>query len=160
MCDNGNSNTVSLTTKIAIQSYCRTLWLTVKHCLDKFSGLDGIHSLDTWTDRQSDSDIPYPSTICKFNDSWFLVAEDTGRLPTGGCRVWILMQRFYCNLDRQRLGLRMTVRLFHPSSSCVFPLPFYACLSQTYSGPFSLMSANCLGLKPPAAMTDGWFPPV
>ena len=25
---------------------------------------------------------------------------------------------------------------------------------------FSLMSANCLGLRPPAATTDGWFPPV
>ena len=38
---------------------------------------------------------------------------------------------------------------------CVFPLRLHASLLRTYDRLFSLMSANCLGLRPPAAMTDG-----
>ena len=46
------------------------------------------------------------------------------------------------------------------SASCVFPLRLYASLSRTYHWPFLLMSANCLGLMFPSAVTGKWFPPV
>ena len=46
------------------------------------------------------------------------------------------------------------------SASCIFPLWLYASLPQTHNWLFSLMSASCLGLRPPAAMTDGSFSPV
>ena len=45
-------------------------------------------------------------------------------------------------------------------SFCLLCLSSVASLPRTYDRLFSLMSANCLGLRPPAAMTDGWFPPV
>ena len=45
-------------------------------------------------------------------------------------------------------------------ASCVFPLRLHASLLRTYDRLSSLMSASCLGLRPPAAMTDGLFPPV
>ena len=32
--------------------------------------------------------------------------------------------------------------------------------SRTHNWLFSLVSASCLGLRPPAAMSDSWFPPV
>ena len=46
------------------------------------------------------------------------------------------------------------------SASCVLPVRLHASLPCTYRWPFSLMSASCLGLRPPAAMTDGRFPPM
>ena len=46
------------------------------------------------------------------------------------------------------------------SASCVFSLRLHASLPRIYSWFFSLMSASCLGLSPPAAMTDGLFLPV
>ena len=41
-----------------------------------------------------------------------------------------------------------------------FAAPCLAFLPQTYDWLFSLMSASFLGLRPPAAMTDGRFPIV
>ena len=55
-------------------------------------------------------------------------------------------------------GLRMTRMLLALCPSCVFPLRLHTSLPQTYDWLFSLMSASCLGLRPPAAMTDGWLP--
>ena len=78
----------------------------------------------------------------------------------GGCRVWFLIRRPYCTLDRQRFGLRMIVMLHSLSASSVIPLQLHASLPWTYNWLFSLMSASCFGLRPPAAMTDGWFQPV
>ena len=46
------------------------------------------------------------------------------------------------------------------SASCVFHLQLYASLLPTRSWLFSQMSASCLDLRPPAAMTDGSFPLV
>ena len=78
----------------------------------------------------------------------------------GDCRVRFLMPTPCCTLDRRRFGLRM-IRMLHAlSASCVFPLRLHASLSRTYDWLFSLMSASCLGLRPPAALTDGWFPPM
>ena len=78
----------------------------------------------------------------------------------GDCRVRFLKRTPYCTLDRRRFGLRTIGMLLALSASCVFTLRLQASLSRTYDWLFSLMSANCLGLRPPAAMTDGWFPPV
>ena len=41
------------------------------------------------------------------------------------------------------------------SASCVFPLRLYASLPRTHNRHFSVMSASCLGLRPPAAVIDG-----
>ena len=78
----------------------------------------------------------------------------------GGCRDGFLMRRTYCILDRWRFGLRMIRMLFALSAYCIFPLRLYASQPRTHNWLFSLMSPSCLGLRPPAAMTDGWFPPV
>ena len=68
----------------------------------------------------------------------------------GGCRVRFLMRRFYCTLDRRRFGLRM-IRMLHALfASSVFPSQLHATLSRTYYWLFSLTSANCLALRPPA----------
>ena len=77
----------------------------------------------------------------------------------GGCRVWFLMHTSYRFLDIQRFGLRMTGMLLALFASCIFPLRLHASLPRTYNWLFSMMSASCLGLRPPAAMTGGWFPP-
>ena len=45
--------------------------------------------------------------------------------------------------------------LFPLAVSCVLSLRLHACLLPTYDWLFSLMSASCLGLRPPAAITDG-----
>ena len=73
----------------------------------------------------------------------------------GGCRDGFLMRTPYCTLDRRRFGMRMVEMLLALSASCVFLLRLYAFLPRTYNWLFSLMSANCLGLRSPAAMTDG-----
>ena len=78
----------------------------------------------------------------------------------GGCRDWFLMRTLYRTLDRRRFGMRVVGMLLALSASCVFPLLLCASLPRTYNWLSSLMSASCLGLRPPAAMTDGWFPPV
>ena len=78
----------------------------------------------------------------------------------GGCRDQFLMHNLYRTLDRQRFGMRMVRMLLTLSASCLFPLRLYASLPWTHNWLFSLMSTNCLGLRPPAAMTDGWFLPV
>ena len=78
----------------------------------------------------------------------------------GGCRVQFLMHTPYCTFDRWRFGLRKIGMLHTLSASCVSPLWLHASLPRTYDWLFSLMSASCLGLRPPAAMTDGWFPSV
>ena len=78
----------------------------------------------------------------------------------GGCRVRFLMRKLYCTFNRRSFGLKMIGMLHALSASCVFPLQLCASLFQTYDWLFSLMSANCIGLKPPAAMTGGWFLPV
>ena len=76
----------------------------------------------------------------------------------GGCRVRFLMRTPYCTLDRSGLSMiRMLIALSAPS---VFPLRLHASLLRTYDRLSSLMSTNCLGLRPPAAMADGLFPPV
>ena len=77
----------------------------------------------------------------------------------GGCRDLFLMCTPYCTLDRRRFGMRMGGMLAF-CAFCVFPLPLYASLPQIRSWLFSLMNTSCVGLRPPAAMTDGWFPPV
>ena len=46
------------------------------------------------------------------------------------------------------------------SASCVFPSWLYASLPWTHNWLFSLISASCLGLRPPAVMTHGWCLPV
>ena len=73
---------------------------------------------------------------------------------TGGCRVWFLMCKAYCTLDRQRFGLWIIGMLFLLSASCV---SFLCGIMLLY---LKLMSANCLSLRSPTATTDGWFPPV
>ena len=76
----------------------------------------------------------------------------------GDCRDRFLMRTPYRTLDRRRFGMRMVGMLLALSASCVFPLRIYAALPLTYNWLFSLMSASCLGLRPPAAMTGGGFP--
>ena len=101
--------------------------------------------------------------------SWWLIPRRLGFwgrflvsscMLVGGCRDRFLMRTLYCTLDRRRFGLRMIKMLLVLSASCVFPLRLHASLPRTYNWLFSMMSASCLGLRPPAAMTDGWFPPV
>ena len=70
----------------------------------------------------------------------------------GGFRDWFLMFTPYCTLDRRRFGLRMRGMLLTLSASCTFPLQLHASLPLWL---FSLMSTSCLGMRPPAAMTDG-----
>ena len=78
----------------------------------------------------------------------------------GGWIFRFLMRTPYRTLDRRRFGMRMVGMLLTLSASCVLPLRLYASLPQTHNWLFSLMSASCLGLRPPAAMTDGSFSPV
>ena len=78
----------------------------------------------------------------------------------GGCRVRFLTCTPYCTLDRRRFGMRMVRMLLALSAFCVFPLRLYASLPRTHNWLFSLISDSCLGLRPPAAMTDGRFLPV
>ena len=78
----------------------------------------------------------------------------------GGHRIRLLMRRPYCTLERRRFGLRIIWMLLTVFASCVFPLRLHASLLRTYDRLSSLMSASCLGLRLPAAMTDGLFPPV
>ena len=78
-----------------------------------------------------------------------------------GCRVRFLMCRPYCTSDRRKFGRRMIVigMLLTFFAFCIFQL--HARLPWTYNWFFSLMSANCLSLRFPAApITDGRFPPV
>ena len=56
--------------------------------------------------------------------------------------------------------MRMIGMLLALSASCMFPLQLHASLPWTYNWLSSLVSASCHGLRPPAATTDGWFPPV
>ena len=72
-----------------------------------------------------------------------------------GCWVRFLMLTPYCTLGRRRFGTRIIGKLLALSVSFVFPLRLYASLLRTYDWLFSLMNANCLGLRPPAATTDG-----
>ena len=60
----------------------------------------------------------------------------------------------------ERLGWGWLGGLLALSSSCVFLLRLQASLPRTYDWLFSLLSDNCLGLGPPAAMTEGRFPPM
>ena len=78
----------------------------------------------------------------------------------GGCRDRFLMRTSYRTLDRRRFGMRMVWMLPALSASCVFPLRLYASLLRTNNWLFSLKSAICFDPRPPADMTDGWFPPV
>ena len=78
----------------------------------------------------------------------------------GGHRIRFLMHRPYCTSERWRFGLRMIGMLHAFSASCVFPFWLHASLPFTYNWLFSLMNTSCLSLRPPAAMTDGWFTPV
>ena len=78
----------------------------------------------------------------------------------GVCRVRFLMRRPLNTLDKRRFRLMMSWRLLALPASCVSPLRLYASLCRTYERRFSLVSASCLSLRPPAAMSDGWFPPV
>ena len=78
----------------------------------------------------------------------------------GGCRVWFLIRTPYCTSDRRRFGLRKIGMLHALSSCCVSLLRLHASPPRTYDWLFSLMSASCLGLRLPVAMTDGWCPPV
>ena len=73
----------------------------------------------------------------------------------GGCRDRFLMRTPFRTFDRRRFGIRMVGMLLVLSASCVFPLQLYASLPQTHNWLLSLMRASCLGLRPPAAMTDG-----
>ena len=75
----------------------------------------------------------------------------------GGWKDRFLMRTPYCILDRRRFGIRMVGVLLALSASCVYPLQLHVSLprSRSHNWLFSLMSANCLGLRPPAVMTDG-----
>ena len=75
----------------------------------------------------------------------------------GGCRDRFLMQKPCCALDRWRFGMRMIGMMLAFPASCVFSFAASRLSARNYNWLFSLMSASCLGLKPPAAMTDGWF---
>ena len=66
----------------------------------------------------------------------------------------------YCTLDRRRFWLRMIGMLLSLSASCFFRLQLHASLPRTYNELFSLMRANCLCLRHPADIADGWFSPV
>ena len=78
----------------------------------------------------------------------------------GRCGVRFLMRTPYRTLDRRRFGMRMVGMLLVLSAFCVFPLRPHASLPRTHNWLFSLTSASCLGLRPPAAMTDGRFSPM
>ena len=105
----------------------------------------------------------HPRDRSEGDDGWFLADEDFfGRVEVsfsmlvGGCRVRFLMRTPYCTLDRSGLSMiRMLIALSAPS---VFPLRLHASLPRNYHWPFSVMTTNCLGLRPPATMTDGWSP--
>ena len=92
------------------------------------------------------------------NDGWFLTDDELGRMkvtscmPNDDCKVWFLMCRPYCTLNRRRFGLRMIGRLLTLPASCVFPLRLYASLPWMCDWPFSRMTKNCLSLRPP----DDW----
>ena len=73
----------------------------------------------------------------------------------GGYKYRFLMCTPYRTLDRRRFGMRMVRMLLALSASCVFSLRLYASLPRIYNWLFSLMNASCLGLRPPAVMTDG-----
>ena len=71
-------------------------------------------------------------------DGWFLTDEDIlGRLMVSscklvdGCRVWFLMCRPYCTLNRRMFGLRMIGMQFALSASCAFSLQLHASLPRT-----------------------------
>ena len=72
----------------------------------------------------------------------------------GGCRDRFLMRTPYCTLDKQRFELSMTDAA-HCFCLLRLTLRLYASLPRICDWLFSLMSASCLGLRPPAAMTDG-----
>ena len=79
---------------------------------------------------------------------------------TGGCRDQFLMRTLYHTLDRRRFGMRMIGMLLALSASCFSPLRLHASLPWTYNRLFSLISTDCLSLRPTAAMTHGCFLPV
>ena len=81
------------------------------------------------------------------DDDW-----DSGKVDgqfsqlVGGSRVRFLMRSPYCTLDRRTFGLRM-IELLLALSTASLPRT-YECLS-------SLMSVNCVVLRPPATMIAG-----
>ena len=78
----------------------------------------------------------------------------------GGCRDWLLVRTSCCTLDRRRFWPRMIGMVHALSASCVFSLRLHASLPRTHNWLSSLLSASCLGLRRPAAMSDGWFLPA
>ena len=89
------------------------------------------------------------------------VSDDDGSFLA--CSLVAVETDFWCasptrTLDRRRFGMRMIGMLLALSAPCFFPLRLCASLPRTDNWLFSLMSASCLRLRPPAVMTDGWFP--
>ena len=135
-------------------------------------------------------EIPANRPISTLNSEWWRIPGRrrvmvSSCMLVGGCSVRFLMHTPSCTFDRRRFGLRMTEMLLALSDSCVFPLRLHASISpdvilcgwlgskhqlsnylthasmpRTNDWLFSLMNACCLGLRPSAAMTDGWFPSV
>ena len=126
-----------------------TVWLQ-----KKFNSSKGIRQVFHWGANNLMM-ITADSSQTRIWDGWWSVLAC---LPVAV--VYFFMHIPYCSLDRWRFGPRMVGRMLALSASFIFPLQLYASLPQTYDWLFSLMSTICLGLRPPAAMTDGWFPPA
>ena len=120
-----------------------------------------------WSSSSSASRSHYKSGVKQcmhvcMADSWktrvcgrLMVSFLVWSVFVGGCRVRFWTCRPYRTLDRPRFGLRMIGMLLALSASCLSPVRLHASLPRSYVWLFSLMSANCFALRPPAAMTDG-----
>ena len=106
------------------------------------------------------------SPNCDDNDDWFLADEDCWEscwsvlacsLVAVGSDSWCTHPTEIWTGEGLGWGRLRGCSLSLPPASFLrgfMPLP------RTYDWLFSLMSASCLGLRPPAAVTDGWLPPV
>ena len=62
-----------------------------------------------------------------------LMVSSSSSMLVCGCRIWFLMRKSYCSLDRRRFGLRMIGMLYALSTCDDFSLRLHASLPKTYN---------------------------
>ena len=76
-------------------------------------------------------------------------------LLIGGCRLWFLMHRSYCTVDRQRFGLRMRMTGIH--SFCFLCLSFAVSCLSSLNLQLAFLSDECQLSQSEASCCHDWM---